>query len=152
MEQIISNIIAGIASGMLANFSTDAVKKFFLTVFSEKPELEEKLKSTETISDIEQIFREAVGVIDACAKEGDINVDGGLLEALRGIKFDHAHGTVNIAGATLKAQVLVTGGGAGATGQTVIGENTEMKSQGTSIQLGEGCSIVMTGDASIKQS
>ncbi len=151
MDPITTSIITGIASGMLANFSTDAVKHFFTAAFSVKPELEEKLKLANTSSDIEAIFREATGVIDAVAGAGNITIDGALLEAMRGIRFDHAHGTVNIAGTTIKSQVLVTGGSASATGKTVIGGNTEMKSQGTSIQLGEGCSIVMTGGASIKQ-
>ncbi len=151
MDQFTTSIVTGIASGILANFSTDAVKQFFNTAFSLKPELEDKLKSAKTTADIESIFNEAVGVIDANAGQGNITIDGGLLKALRGIRFDHAQGIVNIAGATIKSQVLVTGGTAGSTGQTVIGENTEMKSQGTSIQLGKGCSIVMTGGASIKQ-
>lgn len=151
MDPVTTSIVTGIASGILANFSTDAVKHFFTSVFSVKPELEEKLRSANTSSDIEAIFREAVGVIDAAASTGNITIDGGLLEAIRGIRFDHAHGTVYIAGTTIKSQVLVTGGSASATGRTVIGGNTEMKSKGTSIQIGEGCSIVMTCGASIKQ-
>ncbi len=151
MDPITTSIVTGIASGILANFSTDAVKHLFGTVFSIQPELEDKLKAVKTSVDIETIFHEAVGVIDAHADHGSINIDGGLLEALRGIRFDHAHGIVNIAGATLKSQVLVTGGSADSTGQTTIGGNTQLNSQGTSIQVGEGCSIVMTGGASIKQ-
>ena len=151
MDPITTSIVTGIASGILANFSTDAVKQLFSVAFSAKPELENKLKAAKSTTDIESIFQEAVGVIDANADQGEITIDGGLLEALRGIRFDHAHGKVNIAGTTVSSQVLVTGGAAGSTGQTVIGENTEMKSQGTSIQLGKGCSIVMTGGSSIKQ-
>lgn len=151
MEPITTTIITGIASGILANFSTYAVKHFFTSALSVKPELENKLQSAKTTTDIEAIFREAVGVIDATAGNGGITIDGGLLEALRGIRFDHAHGTVNISGTTISSQVLVTGGSSAATGKTVIGGNTEMKSQGTKIQVGNGCSIVMTGGASIKQ-
>ena len=151
MDPITTSIITGFTSGMLANFSTDAVKHFFTSVFSIKPELETKLQAAKTPVDVEAIFREAVGVIDASAGNGNITIDGALLEALRGIRFDHAHGTVNIAGTTISSQLLVTGGSSAATGKTVIGENTQMNSQGTSIQLGKGCSIVMTGGASIKQ-
>lgn len=151
MDPITTAMVTGIASGMLANFSTDAVKQFFSAAFSAKPELEAKLKSANSSVDIEAIFREAVRVIDACAANGEITVDGGLLEALRGIRFDHAHGKVSIAGAIVSAQVLVTGGVGGATGQTVIGGNTVLKSSGTSINVGSGCSITMTGGASIKQ-
>jgi len=151
MDPTTISMVTGIASGILANFSTDAVKQFFTVVFREKPELEEKLKNASSNADVEVIFQEAVGVIDACAKRGAINIEGVLLEALRGIRFDHSNGTVTISGTTMKAQVLVTGGGLGASGTTVIGENTEMRSNGTSIKLGKGCSIKMTGNASIKQ-
>ncbi|PHQ72370.1 MAG: hypothetical protein COB93_00370 [Sneathiella sp.] len=151
MDPITQSIITGIASGIFANFTTDTVKHFFATVFKIKPELEDKLKAVKTTSDIESLFKEAIGVIDAHADKGSITIDGGLLTALRGIRFDHAHGKVNIAGATLSSQIIVTGGSAGSTGETVIGEKTEMKSQGTSIQIGEGCSIVMTGSAKITQ-
>ena len=151
MDPITTSIVTGIASGIFANFSTDAVKHFFTSAVSIKPDLVEKLQSAKTPYDIEKIFHEAIDVIDAAAGSGDITIDGGLLEAVRGIRFDHAHGTVNIAGTTIKSEVLVTGGSSSATGKTVIGGNTQMNSQGTSIKLGEGCSIVMTGGASIKQ-
>lgn len=152
MDPITMSIITGIASGVLANFSTDSVKHLFTTAFTAKPELKEKLKSAQTNTDIEAVFKDAVEVIDECAENGDITVDGGLLEAIRGIRFDHSHGTVNIAGTTIKSNVLVTGGSTEATGKTTIGENTEMKSQGTSIQLGKGCSIQMSGNSRIVQS
>jgi hypothetical protein len=151
MDPITLSVVTGIASGMLANFSTDAVKHLFVSVIAIKPELEEKLKTANSISDIEVIFKEAIGVIDACAGTGNMTIDGGLLEALRGIRFDHAHGVVNIADTTMNSNLLVTGGKFGSSGKTVIGSNTEMKTQGTSIQLGNGCSITMTGSASIKQ-
>lgn len=151
MEPITATIVTSIATGILANFSTDAVKKFFNTAFTIKPELEQRLKEAKTSTDIEAIFKEAVDVIDANASSGEINVNGAILEALRGIRFDHAHGTVSINNTKISSKVLVTGGKGAATGRTTIGGNTEMKSQGTSIQVGQGCSIVMTGGATITQ-
>ena len=151
MDPITLSIIKGIFSGICANLSTDAVKHFFTSAIAVKPELEDQIKAAKTSADVEAIFKEAVGVIDAYAGQGSITIDGGLLEAMRGIRFDHAHGTVNIAGSTIKSKVLVTGGSAGSTGQTVIGGNTSMKSDGTSIELGEGCSIKMGGGSSITQ-
>ncbi len=151
MDPVTLSIITGIASGILANFSTDAVKHLFVSAIAVNPELEDKIKGAKTSADIELIFQEAVGVIDAYADKGNITIDGGLLEALRGIRFDHAHGTVNISGATLASTILVSGGDSGSTGKTVIGDNTSMKSQGTSINVGNSCSITMTGGASITQ-
>jgi len=151
MDPTTAFILTSIASGILGNFSTDAVKAFFSAAFTIKPELEDRLRSAQSSVDFEAIFREAVGVIDANAGSGKIHIDGGLLQAIRGIRFDHQHGTINIAGTTISSAVLVTGGGNGSSGTTVIGGNTIMKSGGTSINVGDGCSIVMTGSSSIKQ-
>ena len=138
MDPVTISILTSIATGMLANFSTDTVKGLFEKVFEIKPELEEKLK-------------EAKNSKDANADKGNITVDGGLLEALRGIRFDHAHGTVNISNTEVKSEVLVTGGSASSTGTTTIKDNTILKTKGTSISVGNGCSITMTGGATITQ-
>lgn len=151
MDPITTSILTGIASSILANFSTDAIKSLFAKAFELKPELEEQLKTAKNNQDIELIFKEAVGVIDANADKGNIVVDNGLLEALRGIRFDHAHGTVTISGTQIKSKVLKTGGSSSLTGKTTIKDNTIMKSQGTSISVGKGASIIMTGGANIIQ-
>lgn len=151
MDPVTISILTNIATGMLANFSTDTVKGLFEKVFEIKPELEEKLKEAKNSKDVELVFKEAIGVIDANADKGNITVDGGLLEALRGIRFDHAHGTVNISNTEVKSEVLVTGGSASSTGTTTIKDNTILKTKGTSISVGNGCSITMTGGATITQ-
>ncbi len=151
MDPVIISILTNIATGMLANFSTDTVKALFEKVFEINPELEEKLKEAKNSKDVELVFKEAIGVIDANADKGNITVDGGLLEALRGIRFDHAHGTVNISNTEVKSEVLVTGGSASSTGTTTIKDNTILKTNGTSISVGNGCSITMTGGATITQ-
>lgn len=151
MDPITISLITGFASGIFANFSTDAVKLLFTKAFELKPGIETELLNAKNTSDIEKVFRDAVGVIDANAGSGSINVDNSLLEALRGIKFDHAQGLVTIGNSTVEAPILVTGGGQGATGKTTISENTELKSKGTSIQVGKGCGIHISGNANIKQ-
>jgi len=151
MDPITLSILTGISSGILANFSTDTIKHLFKQVFELKPDLEEELKNAKSSVDLEAIFREVVGVIDANASNGHIAVDGALLEALRGIRFDHAHGTVTISGTQIKSDILQTGGSASSTGQTIIKDNTTMKSKGTSISIGKGASITMTGGATITQ-
>lgn len=144
-------ITTSVLTSIFANFATDAVKHLFSEAFKARPELQKKLEAAESSYDFEAVFREITGVIDVNAASGAISIDGALLEALRGIRFDHGHGTVHIAGTTLNASVLVTGGGSNSSGKTVIGENTLMKSGGTSISVGTGCSIVMTGGAQIRQ-
>jgi hypothetical protein len=46
--------------------------------------------------------------IDANAGDGSITVDGALLSAQRGARFDHAHGTIENEDSTVEAPVLVT--------------------------------------------
>jgi hypothetical protein len=66
---------------------------------------------------IERVFETAIGIIIAEAQSGQIKLDKTVLVALRGIKFDHQHGTVTIGGKTISAEVLVViPDSAGATG------------------------------------
>ena len=86
--------------------------------------------------------------VGAAAASGNVGVDGAVLAAVRGIRFDHQHGTVNISGAWIQAPVLQTGGtGAGTTKIT----GTRLTSAGTAIDIGKGASMVMTGNAKITQ-
>jgi hypothetical protein len=142
------------ATAFAAHAAFDGVKAALRLVANRHPELEKAAEEAAASKDalkIEQAFESAVGVIIAEAKAGTISVDGATLTALRGIKFDHQHGTVTIGNATVSAAVLVTGGSADATGETTIGGNTTLASQGTKIEVGSGASIKMTGGASIKQ-
>ncbi len=123
-------------------------------VAKSKPELAKKADKAEELGDIkmiEDIIKESVGIIDVAVATGSIRINNSLLTALKSIRFDHQHGQVYIAGATISSKTLITGGFHNATGKTTIGGNTILKSQGTSISIGQGASIVMTGGASIKQ-
>lgn len=151
MDPTVVAFVTSVASGMLANFATGAVKRFFDTAISLKPSLAQDIEAATSSQDVERIFQEAVGVIDANAGKGEIEVDSSILTALRGIRFDHAQGQVIIAGSVVQAPVLVTGGQRGATGQTLIGGNTSLKSDGTKIDVGKKASIKIKGDAQIKQ-
>jgi hypothetical protein len=131
MDPVTLTIVLGLATNYFTNFTTPVIENFFAEVFRRKPSLENDLKNATTPADLERIFREAVGVMDAAAGSGNIDVDGGFLTALRGIQFDHQHGKVTIQGTTLKAPVLFTGGKVGSTGTTHIGGSTSLRSRGT---------------------
>ena len=146
--------LTSLAASYAAHFSIQTLQKVFSAVAKARPDLLERAQKAETANDtaeIERIFQEAFGVIDAGAADGSIEIDDALLTALRGIRFDHEHGQVSIEGSKVFAPVLVTGGQAGATGTTEIGGNTSLKSQGTEIKVGAGAGIKMTGGAQIKQ-
>jgi hypothetical protein len=151
LDPITVSIITGLAVNYFAGYTQPIVNDFFDKVFRLKPELESKLKAAQSSQQLQEVLSEATGVIEANAAEGDIKVDGGLLDAMRRIQFDHQHGTVTIGNSTILSAVVITGGIAGSTGTTVIGGNTHLKSAGTSIQVGKGASIKMNGGASIKQ-
>ena len=152
MEPITTAIVIKLAADFFADYTASSVKNLFEEVFKRKPSLENDLKNATTTADFERIFREAVDVIDAAAGTGNINVDGGFLTALRGIQFNHQNGKVTIQGTTLEAPIIFTGGKSGSTGTTHISENTSLRSSGTRIEVGENCSIRMSGNSSIKQS
>ena len=147
----VTAFVTNIAAGILANFAADSIKALFRTAVDLRPAIAEKMQTATSTQDVEQIFREALGVIDAQAGTGAISIDGALLTALRGIRFDHAHGTVSIGNTTVKAPVLVTGGQSGATGTTTVEGDTRLKSHGTQIEVGKGAQIKITGNAQIKQ-
>jgi len=150
MDPITAQVIISLTTSYFAQFTAPIVEKFFGTAFKLKPDLENRLRSAQTTEDIEHIFHEAVGVIDANAGIGSIGVDSALLKAIRSIRFDHASGLVTILGSTISAPVLVTGGGVGAKGQTNI-SGTELESKGTSIKVDKNASIKIKGNAQIKQ-
>lgn len=147
----ITSFLTGIASGVATNFATDAIKQFFSAAVELNPGIADEMEAATSNQDVERIFNESIGVIDAHAGDGSIDVDGSLLTALRGIRFDHAQGLVYIGNSVVQAPVLETGGGSGATGQTTVGGNTNLKSQGTEIRVGKGAAIKITGNAKIKQ-
>lgn len=147
--------LISLAASGVANLSLEALRAAFSHVAEIRPDLQRRAQAAEAAKngvEIEKVFQEALGVIDASAEDGSIEIDGAALTALKGIRFDHAQGQVSIFGSAISAPVLVTGGQTGATGSTEIGSNTSLKSQGTEIKVGTGCKITMSGEANIKQS
>ena len=56
---------------------------------------------------IERVFETAIGLIIAEAQSGQIKLDKSVLVVLRGIKFDHQHGTVTLGGKQISAALLL---------------------------------------------
>jgi len=150
MDPITTSIILNVCGGILANYSTEVIKRFFSKAIELDPSLEPKIQQIRSYADVDEVFRQAVGVIDANAGTGVIDVDAALLTALRGIRFDHAQGTVMIDGSTITAPVIQFGGNVGSTGQTTI-TNTESKTSGTSIKVHGNAHIQISENARIRQ-
>ena len=149
MDPTLVSALVGFGTGIAANMTTAALSAVYQRAFAQRPDLEQRLSHPASQIDANAALGELAGVIEALAGSGTITVDGALVRALRSATFDHQHGTVRIANAVVSAPVLTTGGTG--TGSTHIEGNTTLASAGTSIQVGAGCGIVMTGGASIKQ-
>ena len=145
-------IVTSLGTNYFTHFTADKVQQFFATAFKLKPSLEKDLLNAKTSIEIEKIFKEATGVIDANAGSGILNIDKALLEAVRGIRLDHAHGQVVMNNTTLKSQVIQTGGSEYSTGTTNLLGGTTLKTDGTEISIGHGASITLSGGAKITQS
>lgn len=138
-----------------AHAAYEELKRAFDYVARVRPDLAHKARTAEyegNINNLESVFREAVGVIVAAAGNGKINIDRATITALNWAKFDHQNGRIVIENTIVSAPVLVTGGNPGAKGVTNIGGNTSLRSQGTQIDVGQGCGITITGGANITQS
>ncbi|HBB37856.1 MAG: hypothetical protein UV82_C0005G0005 [Candidatus Magasanikbacteria bacterium GW2011_GWD2_43_18] len=149
MDPTTAQILVSLATNYFTHFTAPTIQKLFQRVFQLKPDLENVLKNAKTNEDFEKVFREAVGVIDAQAGSGSIEVDNNFLEALRGIRFDHQNGYVNISGSRIHAPLLQTGGTG--IGQTEISSSV-LKSRGTQINVEKNALIKITGNAQIRQS
>ena len=136
-----------------AGVTLEAAKKAVNYVRGVRPELVEGFETAQNegnTGEIERIFNEAIDVIDVAAGSGKLSSNGGDFSALRGIRFDHQAGKVQIAGSSVNAPIVVTGGSSTASGQTTI-TNSEMTSRGTRVEVSGNASITLTGNATIKQ-
>jgi len=149
MEEFIASIVTGIATKYLSKYSEEAVTKFFNWAIEKKPQIKELLRRAKTPQDVENIFKEAIGVFDANAGSGTIEIDQAIISAIRGARFNHANGKVTIDKSTISAPRLRTGGEKGAKGQTTI-KDSDLRSRGTRIK-GKNYRIKITGDAHIDQ-
>ena len=149
MDANVLNFLIGLASGIGANITTAAASAAFQKVLGTRPDIERRLAHPSSPAEFQSALAEVGGVLEALAGTGSIAIDGALITALRSARFDHQHGRIHIGNAVVSAPFLETGGTG--TGQTVIGGNTELRSSGTSIKIGQGAGIVITGNANIKQ-
>ena len=133
---------------MLVRYGPPAVEKLFRTAFKLRPGLGKRASEARTTADIEAIFREAVGVLDAHAATGSIDIDNVLLTAIRAIRFNHEDGTVAIECTTMKAPVIRIGGEPGATGTTKVTDTT-LEAGGSKAVIEKGAAMGIDGGANI---
>lgn len=138
--------IMSVVANYLSNFSYPIVEKFFKKVFQIKPDLEQKFKGAKSNQEFGEVLKEAVGVIEANAGTGSIDVDNSLLLALKHINFDHQNGSVSIKDSALRAPTIQVGGIG--NGKTTI-TNPNLRANGSGIFGGNNTGIVIEGNAGI---
>jgi len=150
MDPNILNAIISFGSGLGANLTATGLTSAFQHVFSRRPDLEQRLQHPTSSEDFARATQETTGILEALAGSGVITIDHAVISALRAAQFDHQNGFIHIGGTSIVAPVVQTGGAG--SGTTLITGGTTLKSQGTSIQIGTGASIQISGNANIKQS
>lgn len=145
MDPNLLNFLISYVASVAANLTPDVVQ----AIFGEHPDLEKRLSQPATTSEFESALGEFTGVLQAFAGRGAISINGAQIDALRSAHFDHQGGTITIGNARISAPTLQTGGTG--SGKTTITGNTQLQSAGTNIKVGQGASIVVTGNAGIKQ-
>ncbi len=149
LDPLVVAAVTSLAVNYFTEFTAPTVRDLFYSVFQSHPSLQDELLAADTPSDFQKVFEEAIGVIDAQAKDGTLAVDGSLLTAMRGIRFDHGDGYVSIKNSVLRAP-RISLGGAG-KGETILSES-DSHAEGSSISLGPGAGIKISGNGNIQQS
>ena len=149
MDPNFLNALIGFGTGIGANLTTSALTSAFQKVFASRPDLQKGMLHPSSSAAFDRAVGDVAGILEALAGSGQINIDRGFITALKLAHFDHQDGRIHIGNTTISAPILQTGGTG--SGTTVITDNTTLRSEGTMIQLGQGCRIEISGNASIKQ-
>ena len=148
-EELFGEAVAEIASKYLEKFQINSVKELFDGLVRLNPSFKETVLNAKDPKEVESIFKEITGILNADAGTGTISIDNALITAIQTAVFDHDQGTVTISNTKISAPKLITGGNSNATGETII-EDSTLESRGTKI-TGKGYKIKMTGGARIEQ-
>jgi hypothetical protein len=148
---ILETFFTGLAVRGVYDLTKEGAVRAYNALKTSRPDLIEKVEQAAKSGDDDALRAAIVGALEVAAATGQVEIQGAFLSAAKQATFDHQQGTISIGGTSIHAPSLVTGGGVGATGETVISGGTVLSSAGTSINVGHGASIRMTGGASIKQ-
>ncbi|WP_430463301.1 hypothetical protein [Tabrizicola sp.] len=148
---MLESFLVGLAANAFYGVTAQSARTLLAWLRQNKPEMVDAVDAAAARSDDEALKQALLGTIEILASNGQIEISGADIEALRAARIDHEQGLILIGQTRITAPSLVTGGGAGATGQTIIGGDTVLRSQGTQVSVGAGASIIITGNASMKQ-
>ncbi len=145
----VSNFITSLLAGTGANLTSEVTAIIIKKLFNLKPKLKQNFTNSSCPEEFQKTFNELIAGLQVLAGTGEISINQAVISSLSGARFDHQEGKIYIGGTQVIAPTIQSGGTD--RGQTTVGENTELRSSGTSIKTGYGASIVISGNAKIVQ-
>lgn len=145
----ILSFLTTVLSGTSANLVSAAIVTPIEKLLYSKPNLKQNLTNPSSPEEFQSALNELAGELEILAGTGTISINKGDISSLKSARFDHQEGKIYIGNTQILAPIIKSGGTG--HGQTTIEGNTELRSAGTSIQIGHGASIVITGNAEINQ-
>lgn len=148
---ILETMLLGMATNGVYDFTREVAVKAFDWIRQNRSDLITQSDDAARCQDDAALRAALSGALIVAAESGNVLISGATISAVSEASFDHQHGTIIIGKTKIYAPTLVTGGSDGASGTTKIDSHTVLRSSGTSIVVGHGAAITMTGAASIKQ-
>ena len=146
---VMDPLIISIVTGICANLTTDGLKKI-VSFISNDSVFMSRLKTMDK-SEVKSAIEEILQSILLKANNGEIQLDGASLISLNSIVTNHVDGRITIERTNIHGKSISVGGTAG-NGTTEIRGGSNLSTNGTMISVGDGCSIRIRGNATIKQS
>lgn len=143
------SLINGLLTSYFVEYSAPIVLDSLEKIFTRKPEVVQQFQDASSMEELEEATKELRAVIEVLAKDGEIEIDKVIFEALDGILFNHQDGKILINGSEFKSQDLKLGGkGIGST--TITNSISETPHTKINVQ-GNGSNITIKGNAQINQ-
>ena len=134
--------LTSVGSGL----TVEAVKALIQLAVDRSPSLQKEL-DTGSPEIASSTCKRLAAELRIMAGKGNVSIDKALIDALEVIELDHQDGKVVLSASNLQANRIRIGGKG--SGQSSIGEHTKAEAAGSSIQIGSGGRITITGDAHI---
>ena len=151
---MLETILLAATGKVVGSSAYDGIKAVAKKLAQMRPELEQEARQSIQSNDasrIQSVFEQVKQSLVFAADTGQIEIDGAVLNAVNQASFHHGDGFISFKNGSIEAGRISIGDQKGGSGKTVLGENMVSKSAGTSIQIGSGASIVVSGNASIQQ-
>lgn len=137
-----------ILMGLGINASYDVIKKLAALLLKDQP-FRKRLETVTTLEEAESLVRQKLYGIYLEAKNGNAVIDGATISAAGEFFATHQNGCLDIQHSNIQTDgAIIRGTGAGRS--SIHDEVSISVRGGSSIQLGQGASMILTGNAGIE--